>query len=123
MYILSNEKYQNSRDLKKDNKKIKNKVLNINKMSFLKKVIFNITLILLFSIIIFVGINIFVADSSETDLVEVKIKNGDNLWKIADRFYDNDVDLRKIIYEIKKINELDSAMLRPGQKLKIPVHK
>ncbi|RKD34198.1 LysM peptidoglycan-binding domain-containing protein [Thermohalobacter berrensis] len=46
-----------------------------------------------------------------------KVKHGDVLWKIADKFKVN-------LEELIKINNLKNPnLILPGQELKIPVHK
>jgi hypothetical protein len=54
-----------------------------------------------------------------TDNAEIYVvKPGDSLWKIAERYPDEDI--RRLVYEIKKANDT-TADIRPGQVLKIPV--
>mgnify|MGYP006273653689 FL=1 len=84
---------------------------------------FKIMLILLISALLIFVFQFESISSSEPNMIEVKVVEGDNLWKIADRYYEDSIDLRKKIYKIKKINELESAMLKPGQKITIPISK
>ena len=84
---------------------------------------FKIMLILLISALLIFVFQFESISSSEPNMIEVKVVEGDNLWKIADRYYEDNIDLRKKIYKIKKINELESAMLKPGQKITIPISK
>lgn len=50
----------------------------------------------------------------------VTVEEGDNLWNIVKNNCNNYRDIRKAIYDIKKINNLPSAVLTPGCKIKIP---
>ena len=84
---------------------------------------FKIMLILLISALLIFVFQFESISSSEPNMIEVKVVEGDNLWKIADRYYEDNIDLRKKIYKIKKINELESAMLKPGKKITIPIYK
>lgn len=52
----------------------------------------------------------------------ILVRPGDNLWNIAQKHYPKNQDLRKSVWEIRKINNLDSANIKPGQVLKIPVN-
>lgn len=52
---------------------------------------------------------------------EVKIKEGDTLWEIAEtHFPDSNKDIREYIYEIKKLNNLDNTYIYAGQTIKLP---
>ncbi|HHV71075.1 MAG TPA: LysM peptidoglycan-binding domain-containing protein [Clostridia bacterium] len=51
---------------------------------------------------------------------EVIVKSGDSLWIIAKKYCPQDQDIRKSIWEIRRINNLDDANIKPGQVLKIP---
>ena len=52
---------------------------------------------------------------------EMYIKSGDTLWDLAKKYTPKGKDLRKTIYEISILNELDSADIYPGQIIKIPI--
>lgn len=90
-----------------------------NKFLFFVKIL----IIVFISILLITTFHFESIGSTETELIEVKIVKGDTLWKIAARHYDKNTDLRKKIFEIKKVNELESAMLKPGQIIKIPISK
>lgn len=46
---------------------------------------------------------------------------GDTLWSIAAEHNDNKSDIRKLIYKIRTANNLESAIIMPGQELVIPI--
>ena len=48
------------------------------------------------------------------------INAGDTLWSIAEKHMDDSKDIRKFIYEIKKLNNVSADTLTAGQKLMIP---
>jgi hypothetical protein len=50
----------------------------------------------------------------------VKVQKGDTLWNIAGDYCKNG-DIRRFIYEIKKINNLSDSQIYEGDDLKIPV--
>lgn len=56
---------------------------------------------------------------SEPSYETMVVRPGDTLWSIARRIQPG-MDPRKTVYEIKKLNELQSVNLRPGQTLMIP---
>lgn len=70
----------------------------------------------------FIGSAIGNSFDNKTEYIEVTVKAGQNLWQIADTYDNNKIDLRKFIYDIKKLNNIaKDSMIYPGQILKIPV--
>ena len=55
----------------------------------------------------------------------VVVRSGDTLWSIAEDNVDenNPKDIRKIIYDIKKMNDLGNEFIQPGRLLKVPTYK
>lgn len=51
---------------------------------------------------------------------EYEVYDGDTLWSIAVQC-DIEQDIRETIYNIRKTNHLDTALIYPGQKLLVPV--
>lgn len=120
MYELSNN-YQSGKSISKKNKRKDFFTKNFkNKLIFIIKIL---AIVLISTLLMIIAFQFESISSSETNLIEVKIVEGDNLWKIADRYYGENIDLRKKIFQIKKINELETAMLKPGQKIVIPINK
>ncbi len=52
----------------------------------------------------------------------VTVKYGDTLWDIAGRF-NKKGDIRRSVFEIKKLNNLKTSRIYPGVKLKVPVEE
>ncbi len=52
---------------------------------------------------------------------EVVVKEGDTLWVIAKRITQKEDDVRKTVWEIRNLNDLDGSLIRPGQVLKVPI--
>lgn len=48
------------------------------------------------------------------------VENGDTLWEIAEKNNVNNKDVRKLIYEIRELNNIDT-MLYIGQEIIIPL--
>lgn len=57
----------------------------------------------------------------EPKYIEVVVESGDTVWNLARELSSKDKDVRKSIYEIGIINNLDSYDIFPGQVLKIPM--
>lgn len=51
----------------------------------------------------------------------VIVEKGDTLWNIIKDNCSNYKDIRKAVYEVKKVNDIFSANIVPGQKIKIPI--
>lgn len=49
-----------------------------------------------------------------------EVRAGDTLWGIAARSYDESVDIRQAIYDIRQVNGLEHTVLQPGQRLMLP---
>lgn len=73
--------------------------------------------------IIFIFIFPFIINAkgkTEKRYSKVTVYPGDTLWTIA-KENKTSKDIRKTIYEIRKANHLDSAVIIPGQELIIPL--
>lgn len=62
----------------------------------------------------------YVIGSSEPTFDFVTVESGDTLWDIATRYSSDETDIRKFIYEISSLNDIDGTALTPGQEIKIP---
>jgi len=75
------------------------------------------------------GISLFFCKSSyssgEVRYKEIEVISGDTLWSIAreenrnNAYYDGK-DIRFVVYEIDKLNNIGNNILREGDKIKIP---
>jgi LysM repeat protein len=55
-------------------------------------------------------------------VVTVIAEKGDSLWKIAEKYDNNHMDLRQYIDIIQDYNKLDDTLLQPGQHLLVPIY-
>jgi hypothetical protein len=60
-----------------------------------------------------------VSGFSEMHYTRVTVNAGDSLWSIAEKYCENS-DIRKFIYEIKKINNMKSGDLYADSTILIP---
>lgn len=68
---------------------------------------------------------VFASDGAPGDdsagWVEHRVVTGDTLWDIAAGCTPEGGDVRRTVYDIRRANDLLSAMLIPGQVLQVPV--
>lgn len=50
----------------------------------------------------------------------VEIFSGDTLWEIAKEFAPDNMDLRRAVYKLQELNNLNADELMPGMIIKIP---
>ncbi|MPN47328.1 Cell division suppressor protein YneA [bioreactor metagenome] len=72
--------------------------------------------ILTFSLIL--TFNAYSKDIPEFDYISVE--EGDTLWSIAST-YAGDREIREIVYNISKVNNIQNAAIYPGDIIKIPI--
>lgn len=96
------------------------KIKIVNKKKFIRSIIILVGLIIL----MLLGIN-NTYSKTEISYKEDYILKGDTLWSIAENerntneYYKNK-DIREVMYEIRKINNLQNENLTIGQKILIP---
>ena len=49
------------------------------------------------------------------------VVTGDTLWDIAAEHTTPGEDVRRVVYEIQRLNDLDGSMILPGQELQVPL--
>ena len=55
----------------------------------------------------------------ERELIDYTVCQGDTIWSIAKEHKEEDQDIREVVYEIQKINNLVNKDLSDGQVIKI----
>lgn len=86
------------------------KIKNIKK----QRMIF--TLIILIMLIGFISVLFNINDNDEDVILkEYYVCERETLWSIASSVNDNNIDVREIIYIIKKDNNLSNSSLKEGQ--------
>ena len=93
----------------------------VNSRKFIRSLFFLIGLVLVISMFIS---NVSFSNK-ELSYKEIYASSGDTLWSLAkeeskNNIYYSDKDLRYIVKDIKKINDLENSELSIGQKLIIP---
>ncbi len=93
------------------------RVTDINK--FKRFMFLTILLISMISFTSILTLNAYSKDIPQFDYVSVQ--QGDTLWSIASDYADNK-DIREVIYEISKINNIHNNSIHPGDIIKIPLN-
>ena len=60
------------------------------------------------------------ASPKHSSYTEIKVQTGDTLWQLAKTYGDQSKDVREVIYDICKVNNVDAGSIYPGQVLRIP---
>jgi nucleoid-associated protein YgaU len=98
--------------------------MRIGKYRIVDKIRFSISILMIsiMMIIVFSAFShSFTANAiNKTEYIDVVVRPGDTIWKIAKKYTDDERDIREVIYVISKINEIDNSMIYSGQVLKIP---
>lgn len=53
---------------------------------------------------------------------EYRVGEGDTLWKISNYYSDGNIDIRQFIYEIKRLNDMETSAIYEGDIIKIPIN-
>ncbi|MEL7566472.1 MAG: LysM peptidoglycan-binding domain-containing protein [Dehalobacterium sp.] len=99
----------------KQGKKIR---INLNKL--------RVSLLFVLVLVIYLTIGLkataanFTEENGNPAYIEVIVKSGDSLWELTEKHYNGNSDIRKVIYQIKEINNLSNANIVSGQIIKIP---
>lgn len=66
------------------------------------------------------GFDISTALVRHTNDVHIEILAGDTIWDIADKYKNDNTDLRKAVYEICQANDIHDGAIQEGMTLIIP---
>lgn len=98
-----------------------------NRRIYIKnKIRFSIFLIIisLLTMIVFNLVFLHKVEGQEnSNLKVITVDDGDTLWDIVSEYTGNEYDIRKEIYRLKKINQLETSYIYSGQELMIPIRE
>lgn len=60
-----------------------------------------------------------VSAAQKPEYVTVKVQDGDTLWTLAREYGPQDQDVRRTIYNIRQLNDMDSSNIIAGQYITI----
>lgn len=82
-----------------------------------------IILILVLVCVLAVSFTKIVHGNSKVSYDNIVVYKGDTLWSIALKYNPKNKDVRKTLYEIQKINNLNTVIITPGQELIVPIYQ
>lgn len=74
--------------------------------------------ILLFALFLLLGNTTAHADK-EKEVICYTVSQGETLWSIAKQYIDEKTDIRKYIYEIEQLNNMETATIYAGQTIQL----
>lgn len=57
---------------------------------------------------------------TKPQFIKVQVCYGDTLWDIANEHKSDDIDTRRAVYEICRVNDINASDLTPGMVISIP---
>lgn len=55
--------------------------------------------------------------------IDIYVTEGDTLWTIAKDYLPEKTDIRKMIFDIKQFNNMETSYIYPGDTIKIPINE
>ncbi|MBE7042814.1 MAG: LysM peptidoglycan-binding domain-containing protein [Ruminococcaceae bacterium] len=75
-----------------------------------------------FCLLVLLAVNVIVPKAEDSsDFKYVTVQAGDTLWEIAEHHLPEDSDVRSFLWELKKINRLETGEVFEDQVLRIPL--
>lgn len=91
----------------------------INKKRFFTFITISLLLLI---ILITMIVSFSNAYSVEQDAyIEYRVGKGDSLWKISDYYSPGQMDIRQFIYEVQKLNDMETGAIYENDIIKIPL--
>lgn len=84
-----------------------------------KKCLFFVSVLVLLGVLALSQLSVLADRVEEAEYIAYIVQPEDSLWSIAEEFGGED-DIRKTVYEIQKLNGIDSGSLKVGTRLFIP---
>lgn len=119
VYRISKGKGNNHMKLAKNSLFMKERGKGFGK-TLLQFVLIALLFVLISLTISFIQPDLAISDNTDLQLSKVTVGSGDTLWSIAKIYHNSEHDIREFIYYIKKLNQLETAQIHPGQELYIP---
>lgn len=92
----------------------------VNKKKFIKSILVILFILITFILIISSNFKNKEVISTECDYV---VSKGETLWNIAAKYKQDNQDIRDYIYQIRKINNMETATIYEGQAIKVIVYE
>lgn len=84
--------------------------------------LFVVASIILFTVTINFALDLNTASSStKQEYTQVKVVSGDTLWSIADTYMHDNPDIRKSVYQLCQLNNINADELYAGMTILVPI--
>ena len=96
---------------------------NIRIISKVRFTIFLVVLMLLaFSVIGMISGTGVANSLSNTQYYFVEVESGDTLWDIAEAYKPDDMDVRRVVFDICEANDIEASDLKAGLNIIVPAY-
>lgn len=83
--------------------------------------IMTVLIILATSILLLIDRREAHSNAYQTQYEELQVIEGDTLWDIAKLYLAPNEDIRRVVYDIRKFNDMSTGYIYPGDIIKIPL--
>jgi len=79
-----------------------------------------LVVLIMISMLLFGGLDKATGSDTGRPMNNIVVCQGDTIWGLVQEHYAYKGDIRKAVYEVKQLNNLENAYIEPGQILRIP---
>lgn len=84
----------------------------------------NVILAALVFAFVILGTNVISTAFARTprEYARLTVSSGDTLWTIAQKYNTKNRDIRSVVYDIIRLNDMDGASVRAGETISVPLY-
>lgn len=100
---------------------VKKRYRVVNRRKFISFLAIILTIIIVSTTILLTRDNKVYSSIYKENYISMNIKEGDTLWNIAINHMPKGYDVRKMVFEIIELNNIENASIYPGDSIKLPI--